>query len=414
MFSSNTKVKAGALQYVLVIAIIILIILFSFIQLIQLQQKLATKNVLYQKAISNTVNGFKYLSKNTGVSDEIKFSESLNENNSVVKSNWGAFDIVKISSKVNKETFEKIGMMGNINSERKALYLTDNFTPLVVVGNTRITGTAHLPKRGVKSGNIAGNSYYGSSLVYGAIKVSNSSLPKNSSIKQLTSFTTSLLNKDFKDIELRDGEKLAQSFKDETLLYKDYESITLQDISLKGNIIIQSLRKIIVTKETDLQDIIIIAPEIEIQSGVKATFQAFATKRIQVGRNVALSYPSCLILNYKATKIEKDHHISVEPGATVKGGLYFLHEKSEERNLEPQIKLDTNTKVFGEVFCEGNTELLGEVIGEVSTNNFITKQKGSTYINHIYNGVINAKELSEEYVGLTGNTNKRAVCKWLY
>ncbi len=46
----------------------------------------------------------------------------------------------------------------NKRDQLAALYLKDNNKPLVLVGGTRIDGKAYLPKRGVKSGNIAGYS----------------------------------------------------------------------------------------------------------------------------------------------------------------------------------------------------------------------------------------------------------------
>ncbi len=417
MFGWNKKIKAGALQYVLVVSIIILIVLLSFILLLQLQQKVAIKNNLYKEAILNTTNGFNYIS-NIKLSDnsdtKLKFSNNPKEETSISKSVWGVFDLVKVNSKVNKEVFEKVGLVGNLISNKKAIYLTDNNTPLVVVGNTKITGTAYLPIRGIKRGNISGHSFYGNALVNGSTRISTSSLPINSRVKKLNSVQNTILGGNLKQIELKNGDNIVQSFTSETLIYKDYQRIKLQDISLKGNIVIQSLSKIVVTRETDLEDVILIAPEIEIESGVRASFQAFATKSIYINKNVNLAYPSYLVLPYKSSKIEDKHGVFVEEGTILKGGICFLHENSKERNLDPQIKIDTNAKIVGEVICQGNTELLGTVIGEVYTNNFITKQSGTRYVNHLYNGVINVRELPNEFVGVNGDSNIKGVSKWLY
>ncbi|CAL2063773.1 hypothetical protein [Tenacibaculum sp. 190524A05c] len=415
MFSWNKKIQAGALQYVLVIAIIIFIILLSFVQLVQVQQRLSVKNSLYKEAILNTTNGFKFVTKSQlGDRSEIsvKFSGNPKETTEIAKGSWGVFDLIKVSSKVNKEFFQKIALIGNYSKTQKAIYLTDNNTPLVVVGNTKITGTAYLPKRGIKRGNIGGNSYYGNVLVNGATRVSSSSLSLNSRLKNLNNFSASSF--DSKEIQLKEGDKLVQSFNRETLIYRDYLPIKLQDISLQGNIIVQSQSKIIVSRDSELLDIILIAPEIIIESGTKATFQAIATKRIEVGSNVQLAYPSYLAVTYKSTKIEENHGVFIGENCLLKGGVCFLQKESKERNLEPQIKIDISTKVIGEVFCQGNTEILGTVHGEVSTNNFITKQLGTRYINHLYNAVINSRELPDEFVGVTGDSNKKGVAKWLY
>lgn len=416
MFKYNKKVSAGALQYVLVIGIIILIILLSFIQFINLQQKLEKKRDFYGKAILNTFNGFKYLSLNSfeDLSKTIQFSDKGNEETTFVVSKWGVYDLVRVISKVKNEEFSKTALMGSTNKERKSVYLVENNAPLVIVGKTRIIGNAYLPMRGVKRGNISGVSYYGDELVYGAIRTSSSNLPENSFIKRLYSINNNIneSDSDALDIEIKEG--IVNSFNSKTLVYRDYLPILLEDVSLKGNIIIQSFSKIVVTGDSTLEDVILIAPEIEVKSGTKGSFQAFASKRIIIGKNVKLTYPSCLVLNYDSDRVEENDGIYIDSGTFVKGGVYFLQKESNERNLDPQVKINTNAVIAGELYCQGNTELLGTVMGELYTNNFISKQNGRRYINHIYNGVINAHDLSDNYIGILGNDNRKEVGKWLY
>ncbi len=416
MFKYNKKVSAGALQYVLVIGIIILIILLSFLQFINLQQKLENKRGFYGKAILNTINGFNYYSLHSSedLSKELQFSDNGNEETTFVVSKWGVYDLVRVNSKVKNEEFSKTALMGSINKERKSVYLVENNAPLVIVGKTRIIGNAYLPMRGVKRGNISGVSYYGDELVYGSIRTSSSSLPENSFIKHLYSINNSIdeSDSDALDIEIKEG--IVNSFNSKTLVYRDYLPILLEEVSLKGNIIIQSFSKIVVTGDSTLEDVLLIAPEIEVKSETKGSFQAFASKRIIIGENVKLTYPSCLVLNYDSDRVEENDGIYIDSGTFVKGGVYFLQKESNERNLDPQVKINTNAVITGELYCQGNTELLGTVIGELYTNNFISKQNGRRYINHIYDGVMNAHDLSDNYIGILGNDNRKGVSKWLY
>ena len=77
MFTIFKKIKAGALQYVLIISVIIAIILLGFIMLINIQQKVASKNRFYKEAIANVMNGFAYQAKNeTAYNQEIKQKHS--------------------------------------------------------------------------------------------------------------------------------------------------------------------------------------------------------------------------------------------------------------------------------------------------------------------------------------------------
>lgn len=416
MLKWNNKINAGALQYVLVVAIIILILLFAFVQLIDLQQKTNTKSNLYQKATLNSNNGFKYLAsheiENKG-EVKLNFSENTNEEVSLKKKYWGIFDLVRVFSKVNKEEVEKTALLGNKIKNKKAIYLTDNNTPLVLVGHSKIKGKVYLPSRGVKTGNIAGNSFYGRTLINGAIKTSTSRLPKNNRIKTIANRFNSLFNTEG-NFELQEEMKMVRSFKETPLHYKAYGDIKLEYISLKGNIIISSNTKIVVYKDAVLDDVILIAPEIEIKKGFKGNFQAYASKKINVERDVNLLYPSSLVVNSTKEKIEDDIGIFIDKNSTVRGTLVFLKKKSEVLNYFPQIKLEANTKIIGEVFCEGNTELLGNVIGEIYTDNFIAVQSGTKYMSHIYNGNIDANSLQDEYVGLGITSKEKSVAKWLY
>ncbi len=57
------------------------------------------------------------------------------------------------------------------------LYLQETQNGLSLVGTTAIKGVVFLPSQGVKTGYIAGNSFYGAKLIDGATEKSKTSLP---------------------------------------------------------------------------------------------------------------------------------------------------------------------------------------------------------------------------------------------
>jgi hypothetical protein len=69
-----------------------------------------------------------------------------------------------------------IGSTFNKNN-RTGLYLADDQHPLVVVGNTYISGKNYLPKQGIKPVVISGVRYNGNQLVYGKTSESEQRLP---------------------------------------------------------------------------------------------------------------------------------------------------------------------------------------------------------------------------------------------
>lgn len=411
------KIKAGALQYVLIISVIIAIVLLGFIMLINLQQKVKLKNKLYKESISNVMNGFSYQSHYEIPHNKEtirQFSQNFNEETVLKRKPWGVFDVAFVSSKVKKEFFMKVALMGWVTDKPKALYLKENNTPLVVVGKTKIKGDVYIPMQGVKTGNIAGNSFAGSALFYGKEYRSKSQLPSIKNKVQLRNyFKHNFWKEEAMALSLNEGINLVNSFNQNTLVYSDSNLLKLENLSLTGNIMIRSNTKIIIEKSAKLKDIILMAPEIIVKSGVTGNFQCFAGKMIQVENECNLNYPSALIvLNIEENK---DSNITIARNSSVKGCVVYDSDNDTMENLyTPQIVISENSIVTGNIYCSANTELLGTVRGTVFTNNFITKQYGSTYINHLYNGQILNDVLSKEFVGLPIDATKSSIAKWLY
>lgn len=418
------KIKAGALQYVLVVSVIIAIIIFAFISLIYLQQKMTIKYQFSKEAISNVQMGFEYFMQKEfeyNTQTNIQFSDNDLEITTIEKKHWGIFDIGMVTSKVKNESFQKIGLLGTQNKNRETLYLQDNNQALVLVGKTKIMGTVYLPRQGVKSGNISGNSYYGNQLIYGIQQTSTSKLPEIKNIDYLKKGILNYNENSFENLELEDQLKLHQSFTEKTLLFEDNKTITLTNLSLSGNIIIVSKTAIIINSSAILEDIILIAPKITVHANTKGNFQAIATKNIEIQTGCQLKYPSAFLVleEEKINSVQnqpnlekEESQIKIENNCSVKGIVAF-YSKNESTNYKPQISIEENTIVNGEVFCSKNLDLKGTVLGSVYTKNFIANQFGGIYINHIYNGVINSKELPNQYAGLQINQFSNSVAKWI-
>ncbi len=415
------KVKASALQYVLIIGVIIALVVFAFIGLVSLQQRMQSKNIVFKEAIRNVQTGFQYLENNTihyNEEKEIQISNIGLENTIISKKHWGVFDIVTITSKINNESFTKSAIVGNNNPKQDALYLQENNTPLVVVGKTKIVGNGSLPKQGVKTGNIAGTSFYGNQLIYGRTKLSTSSLPSIKNLTYLKSLKNSVLgNNETQFFDLEEGIEKTNSFSEETIFNASNSTVILRSVTLKGNIIVYSNTKIKVDKSAILEDVLLIAPIIEIGANTVGNFQAFATKELKVGERCDLKYPSALVLlSNKSQKntAAKEASFFIKKRTKLKGIVLFINEDTQKINFNQQVVIAENTMITGEVYCNQNLELLGTVYGTVYTNKFITKQFGSVYVNHLYNAEINHKKLPIQYCGLAIDENTQKVAKWVY
>jgi hypothetical protein len=423
-----TKLKAGALQLTLFIVVVIALLLASFLILVHTHQRFQIQTNFVLETVENADKGITYaLQHSMQLNDTLKL-DILDEDYKTLnihKDYWGIFEKVSSQSQIKNRTFQKIALIGASQPtlNRIALYVEDNNKPLVLVGNTIVKGLAFLPQRGVKSGNISGNSYYGSQLIYGNTKTSTA-LPKlvSETLQQLGRISENATIEEHGFIDLNQSEVFENSFLQPYQLVYSPITIVLSHKTLTGHIIIQSQTEIVVENTSNLKDVILIAPKITVQDGVKGAFQAFATESIDIGSNCYLGYPSALVVTIDGLQPEKQPTIEtleltspihIQSDTVVKGAIVFTTNHTAT-TYEPHVVIDENATVYGEVYCNANLELKGVVYGSVFTSNFIAKQFGSVYQNHLYNATIIVDSLQQEYVGLTFKDSKKDIIKWLY
>lgn len=423
--SSDYRVKAGALQFTMYIVVVIALLLATFTILVHTQNVFKQQTNQTIETINNANNGMHYALLNTlKLNDTIlvNLPDQTNQSLKVHCNYWGLLEKVTVVSNKTNKTFKKIALIGAkpMGSNRTALYMEDHNRPLVLVGNTKIQGTAYLPKQGVRTGNISGHAYYGSQLIYGQTRTS-SALPKLEDqvlkqIKHIPEYYRTLEPDQF--IELKAQSRYANSFKKPLEIIYKKDPINLSGVSLTGHIIIQSATKINVDATANLKDVVLVAPTIELKSNVKGRFQAIATKAITVGAHSYLEYPSALVLKEEPILIETHSLKTIETplihlkkGAKLKGSIVYL---GTTKNYDPQVLVEENATVTGEIYSNKNIELLGSVHGSVYTSGFVASQSGSVYQNHIYNGTIATNKLVAEYVGLVFENSKKGISKWLY
>lgn len=422
------RFRAGALQLTLFVMVIVALLLTSFVLLINTHNRFRVHSNFVIETIEQANFGVNYLLVN-----QVDKYDSLNLNLQSEEYKtlsgyvdfWGVFEKVSVVSRIKKNTFKRNALIGTKENlkKRTALYLEDNKRPLVLVGNTRIEGLSYLPDQGVRTGNISGHSYYGNQLIYGDTQVSGQ-------LPNLSKDVLDNINKIEQQIDVFNPDQFLSlskksehknSFTDKPAIIYSNSEINLAHVKLTGHIIVQSKTQIIVNKTASLKDVVLIAPTISFESGVKGSVQAIATKEITVGEECELDYPSALVLNEKVNlkssivdevNTEEKPLIQIEEGSNIKGVVICLVKGN---NYKAQILIGKNAVIEGEVYCDRNLELLGMVYGSVYTSNIVANQSGSIYHNHLYNATISSDKLPEQYVGLTyENSQHKEVMLWLY
>jgi len=419
------KIRAGALQFVLLLGAVIAVLLLTFVllnhgHLLSVKKTdrfitlLKRADFVLQQSLQNPPSGMH--TPTPQLSDD-------GITTSMATRPWGVFGITEVTTSFQKNTFTKIALIGgNNNTSSTALFVKDNDRPVIIAGRTQIRGDAHIPKQGIRPGNIAGHSFYGSDLVLGKQYHSTSTLPQipqeiKNAIKDLLSKTSPSTQSPFTRF---DGGELVHPFS-EPVLWLNGDMLDLSQKKITGNIIVYGTQHLTVDRSTQLEDVILVAPQITIADGVKGTFQAFATQRIDVGRNCGLHYPSALVIVDQNKGQSPSHgHVSSAPdihvsnNSVIKGVLCYL-SPHDEKYYHPQIKIDEGATIMGQIYCEKNLELKGKVWGQVVTDGFMALENGSVYQNHLYNGTIDATQLPEQYIGLEyGTLVKKGIVKWLY
>lgn len=421
------KLRSGALQFTVFIGLLIALLLGALVLYAYTfyYMKEQAKGTVTMIQLSNF--GIDYVIAAPIMSSDtlqVPLQEEANKSIQVQLAPWGVFEKAHSKAHFRNKYFVKTAIIGGKFSAENTpvLYLQETQNGLSLVGTTEIKGAAFLPSQGVKTGYIAGNSFYGATLIDGATEKSETSLPplsKNvlASLEELFKTNPS----EQQEVGAVNSVKSSvHSFEAATKYWVSKNPIVVENVSITGNVIIKSTQQILVKASAHLKDVIIIAPTVIIEEGTKGVFQVVASKQITVHKNCELSYPSSLVLYQEAldtsqrnTPNSTINQIFIDSGSLIRGVVLYYNKK-EVSNFDTAIKIESGTTVKGQVYCNGNIDLQGTVSGTVLTKQFLANQAGSIYVNHIYNGKINNDELPTTYGGLLFEQQPKTIMKWLY
>lgn len=417
--SELKKIKASALQFAILVSVIVALLLGSFMTLTYSHQFFKIQSQFLLDVVQESQLGIEHSNRTESSLIDIGEFENENLDVSVDRGFWGGFMTVKSNAVIKTKSFTKMGLVGaGVTNPKTSIYITDPQTPLVLVGNTQIKGTAYVSDKGIKAGVISGNYFQGKELVRGDIKRSNAVLPALDD--RWLNGTRRLLDNAFPpgfEMISSSAQNTASFFESTKMIYSTGNlSLTEEYI---GNLIIKSDSEIIVSKYARLTDVVLIAPKITVKSGFTGTAHFLANSSIKIEENVHLAYPSSIILIDKNNDLKKnipkgEEPIYISENTSINGSIIYLPKETSNTHTNTSITLRSNAMVTGSLYCQGNVEILGTVVGPVYTNRFVANEFGSKYINHIYNGRLLGADIAKQYCGLPFKNVKKGVAKWLY
>ncbi|MCR6641071.1 MAG: hypothetical protein NVV82_19285 [Sporocytophaga sp.] len=413
-------VRANALFIVLVISLLVALISSSLILVSYHYSTVHYQTRLYKRLLSNAQSGINYLLAEEGevsLNEEIIIDLYGKENDSVAlkRMNWGVFDLAVVRAFSGNQQVIRILEYGyKPDAETKsAIYMADLNRPLSLCGNTVIKGTCYLPESGVRRDYIEGQSFMGDKLIQGEIKKSKNSLPelKKDIKEKLLSLLEDKLNLDeFEQLQELDIDTVRRSFTEKTLLLKQKTHLSIKN--LYGNILITSDTILKIGRDANLEDVIIAARAVEIESGFKGKLQIFAVDSVLLGENVELNYPSVIGLFKKDFKVMQPF-IKVSKGGKVNGIVFSSQSVFDLK--QTLISIEKDAFLHGQLYSDGFADIQGKVYGSVFCNKFRLKTSSSLYENYLLNTTIDATKLSPYFIesALLSSEKKKRVIKWL-
>ncbi|MEQ8518756.1 MAG: hypothetical protein RLN79_08440 [Cytophagales bacterium] len=408
----NKKISGHALLYALIVTSIITIM--SSFALLKLSNSkfIKLKRSTRAKLIEAERNLLKLaLSKFfQPEADENPFVINLieNINSSVYKGNWGAFELLILKNTCDLDSLISFALIGELNYRYRnaAIYLKNQNQALNMSGHALIRGNAYLPKAGIRKAIINGEAFSGKKLVYGETFISSQQIPEPD-FSGLNNFIVKHRLGINENTNIRDS--ILNSFAAPCKYLNFKRNAILNECYYKGNIIITASEKIYVSNKSELEDVILIAPQIEIEEGSNLCAQLIASEQIIISESCILKYPSLIFLEEN----EKNGLIRVAKNSKIQGLL--VYKSSELINQKARLFIDQGVEFTGLLYSESKVDLKGDITGTIICDNVQYSTEQNLYLSSLHNVNIDNNALPN-YFSLTGiyeNKSDKFIMKWL-
>ncbi len=214
----------------------------------------------------------------------------------------------------------------------------------------------------------------------------------------------------------------SNSFMQPAMRFSSLSDISLSNCTLRGNIVLESGKSIIIDSSCVFEDILIKATKIKVGENVRGNFQCFATELLKIGKGCKLTFPSALFMSKESQgKIIIDEDVSIEgvigiiedhvaqtgtivqheptkaTGSSIPGydpvqinytkkekvGFRIAEHKAGRENL---LILGKSSKVKGQVFWKGAVINHGTLKGSFQIEHSTYQTASQTHVNFLAEG----------------------------
>jgi len=408
------RVRGSALIITVVISLIILILISSIILLGSVNRKYQSVFKIENRLQNNLESAMSLILADTSLKESsasIDLFSSGTDSVYVKKELWGLYQLASARAHLNRFAKEVSFLYGSPLPSYMdgCIYMADHQKPLSIVGKTKLTGDVFISNAGLQASYIDQRGFEYAALLSGHIKQSQKYLPP---IRQEgTDYLYNLLDTSKIDIDhvvLPDS--LHKSFSEPPVVLVAKAPIYIDNRIFKGHIIIKSGEMIHVSARNELNDIILVAPFVKIDSGFRGTIQVIASKELETGADCHFDYPSSLVL-LKGRQLHQQSKLTFGSRSVLQGHILTLCDSKDD--LKTLVELAG--AVTGITYVSGYLSVKAPINGVVLTDYFVHRTLSNVYENYLVDVDINRKNLSAFFISTPffESNSQRGIVQWL-
>ncbi len=263
-----------------------------------------------------------------------------------------------------------------------ALVLEDNNYVLALSGNSKIVGNCYVPNGKINTTVFKGEIYKNKEPVVGNIEQSKSLFPElNPEYTSLIEQTIDKITNYNLSDNLSEKDTIYNSFFNQTTTFRINDGWSLYQKSIVGNVILLSDMPLDIPRDCNLQDVVIIAPVINISEGFEGRVQLFATDTIIIQNGVSLFFPSAI---YVIPNQESKSLVLLSKNSET-NGVIVITGKENSNHL---LNIENGAVINGFVYNAGNCMLEGKINGSLFSHLMYQRDASAVRYNLMYNGQI--------------------------
>ena len=398
------KFKAGALQFTIAFALLVLMILLSFLLFNQLKGSEIVYMQINQGLCRDIDSSVLIMEDSPSYFDNESSEICLNrdffiDSVHVKVKDWAFFQLVNFQERHNQFYRQKVFLFTDDiqkNKLRPSLYLSDPNKYLSMGGKTYLGANTYLPAYGVRKAYLDGVGYYRDSLVQGISHHALPNLPELNSdlrdkFKTMSEGISSLDS--IVDLGIVKTDTIDNSFTSKRLVIKCPKGTVMKNLYLRGNIIVLGT-DLEIKNSVTLESCIVLSQSITIEKKFCGSAQFISQNSINAGDSCKFYSPTVLYQDGG----ENCDGIHLGAFCILTGDI--IQPTNALLNVEALI-LGENTKIIGQVYCNGLVSFKGTLFGSMFCKGFMLRTPRGVFSNYLINACIDYDRLPKEYAGIS-------------